>query len=121
MAMTFYMTFLMTPMAMPFAIIFWQDVNILDFVVFAFLGLTSNLAHFSLCKAISIDKLTNVLPFDFTRLIFVGIFSYLLFKDQTNIFDIIGSAIIISINIYLVKSNKATKELIKTKKTQDNI
>ena len=108
---TFYMTYMMAPLALPFAIIYWQEIELEAFLILIMIGLTSNLAHNSMSRAFSKADLSVILPFDFLRLIFISIFAYFLFGDQTNIYDIVGSLVIISSSIFIArKERKATKQ-----------
>jgi drug/metabolite transporter (DMT)-like permease len=99
---TFYMCFFMLPFSIILAMINWQDIVTSQHLLwFAFLGATSNLAHISMVKAFSKSDLTLIMPFDFMRLVFIGIMAYFFFGDITNIYDILGSAIIITSSIYI--------------------
>lgn len=102
-AITFYMALLMTPLSFIFALFNWQSVANIDFIWLALVGLTSNLAHTSLSSAMSKTELTNILPFDFTRLVFISIMAYIFFGDHTEILDVVGSLIIITSSVYIAK------------------
>ena len=106
----FYMSLFSIPLSLPLAIIFWQNISLNNLTWLAFIGLTANFAHICLTKAISLADLTLILPFDFLRLVFIGIFAYILFSDPTNIYDIIGSLIIISSSIYISYREKIVKK-----------
>ena len=112
-AIIFYMSLLITPLALPLAVIYWQSISPIDLMWLAFVGFTSNLAHLALTRAMSGAELSVILPFDFIRLIFVGVFAYIIFGDKTNIYDIIGSAIIISSSIYIAKRELLLKKKVK--------
>ena len=120
-AITFYMTLFITPLALPLAIIFWQDVRPSDFIWFAFIGLTANLSHLALNKALSKAELTAILPFDFIRLIFIGILAYVIFGDKTNIYDVIGAAVIIFSSIYIARRTTKQSRKIQEESLQAEI
>lgn len=120
---TFYMAFMMTPMALIPAVLFWQEVNSYHLFWLGLMGLTSNFAHTALSKALSKTDVTAIMPYDFIRLVFVGLLAYLIFNDQTNIYDILGSVVIIGSNIYIshretlkrkqeVKNSKALRRIL---------
>ena len=106
----FYMSLFSIPLSLPLAIIFWQDITLNSLIWLAFIGLTGNLAHICLTKAIALADLTLILPFDFLRLVFISIFAYILFSDPTNIYDVIGSVIIITSSIYISAREKMVKK-----------
>jgi drug/metabolite transporter (DMT)-like permease len=107
----FYMSLFSVPLSLPLAIIFWQDINLYYLLWFAFIGFTANLSHICLTKAISLANLTVILPFDFIRLVFTSILAYIIFKDPTNIYDIIGATIIIGSNVYISYRENKVKDI----------
>jgi drug/metabolite transporter (DMT)-like permease len=96
----FYMNLMMLILSFPLVIIFWQYIKIIDLKWFFLLGMTSNLSHYALAKALSLTDITKIMPFDFLRLLFVSICSYYLFNDITTIYEIIGSIVILSAVFY---------------------
>ncbi|MBT4989753.1 MAG: DMT family transporter [Rickettsiales bacterium] len=110
-SITFYMVLFMTPMSLPFALFYWQDVYIYDWFILAAIGAMSNLSHFALTKAMSSTELSNILPIDFTKLIFVSIFAWFLFDEHVSANEVIGSIIIIGSNIYLAYRDRQKNNL----------
>ena len=98
----------MTPLAFPIALMNWQNIAPMDYIWLVLIGLTGNIAHIAMTKSFINVELTTILPFDFMRLVFVGILSYIIFGDVTNLYDIAGSIIIIGSSIYI-----ARREIIK--------
>ncbi|MBT4921482.1 MAG: DMT family transporter [Rickettsiales bacterium] len=105
-SITFYMVLFMTPMSLPFALFYWQEVYIYDWLILIAIGAISNLSYFTLTKAMSSTELSNILPIDFTKLIFVSVFAWILFDEHLTTNEIVGSAIIISSNIYIAYREK---------------
>ena len=120
---TFYMASMMMPIALIFAVFNWQIIELNHVIWLLLIGLTSNFAHNALSKSLSLADVTAIMPYDFIRLVFVGIFAYILFNDQTNIYDILGSLVIITSNIYIsYRENKLKKlDLAKVKKIKSLI
>jgi len=109
----FYMNLMMLILVAPFLFIYWQDIKISDLKWLFLLGLTSNMSHYALAKALSLADISVIMPFDFIRLIFVSIFSYILFNDVTTIYDIIGSLVILTIVFYTAfNESKSVKKNI---------
>ncbi|MBL6621608.1 MAG: DMT family transporter [Rickettsiales bacterium] len=96
----FYMNLMMLILVAPLLYIYWQDIKTSDLKWLFLLGLTSNMSHYALAKALSLADISVIMPFDFIRLIFVSIFSYILFNDVTTIYDVIGSLVILTIVFY---------------------
>ena len=99
--MIFYMSFFMAILSLPLLAVFWQNITLEALFWFFVIGVCSNISHIALTKAVARVDLTMILPFDFLRLVFVGIFAYVLFGDYTHIYDILGSLIIISSGVFI--------------------
>lgn len=109
----FYMNLMMLILVAPLLYVYWQDIKISDLKWLFLLGLTSNMSHYALAKALSLADISVIMPFDFIRLIFVSIFSYILFNDITTIYDIIGSLVILIIVFYTAfNESKSVKKNI---------
>ncbi|MFZ8864355.1 MAG: DMT family transporter [Rickettsiales bacterium] len=116
---TFYTAFMMLPFSFIFAIFNWQMIALTHVIWFVLIGFTANVAHNALAKSLSLTDVTAIMPYDFLRLVFIGFFTYFLFNDQTNIYDIAGSIIIIGSSIYLsFRENKFAKKIAKTKELE---
>ena len=109
---TFYMVLFMTPMTFPFALSFFTELNRVDLMIFFAIGVISNFAHYSLTNAMSYTELTNIQPADFTKLIFVSIFAWIIFEEFVSLNEIIGSIIIIGSNIYLAYRQSQKQNLV---------
>ncbi|MDC0857105.1 DMT family transporter [Rickettsiales bacterium] len=100
-SITYYMVLFMTPMSLPFALFFFTKITLSDLMIFFAIGAISNFAHFALTSAIRNTELSNILPVEFTKLIFVSFFAWIIFSEYVTLNEIIGSLIIIGSNIYL--------------------
>lgn len=109
---TFYMVLFMTPMTFPFALSFFTELNRVDLMIFFAIGVISNFAHYSLTNAMSYTELTNIQPADFTKLIFVSIFAWIIFDEFVSLNEITGSIIIIGSNIYLAYRQSQKQNLV---------
>lgn len=110
---TFYMGFLLTPLTFPLACIHWQEMQSEHMFYFALMALTANFAHIYLSKAFQQTDITTILPFDFIRLVFAAIFSYLIFAESIDIYQIIGSIVIISSSVYIAHREQIAKKRAK--------
>lgn len=105
----FYMTLIMFIFSIPFAFLYYQELNFVDLLWFAALGLVSNLSHISMSHAFSKVDLTFLQPFDFLRLVFVSIIAYFAFDEVLDLFTFIGAAIIMVGVIFALPRKKKGK------------
>lgn len=91
----FYMALTIFPLSIPFFIKNFHIPNLKEFVILILIACSSNIAQLFLAKAYKVTKVSVVIPFDFTRLIFASIFSFLLFSEIIKMHTIIGAALII--------------------------
>ena len=79
----FSMILLMTPMTFIPSTYFWKPVD--SFFIFSLLlslAFIATLGNYFWTKAISLSKLTNLMPFDFTKLIFSSILGFIFFQEK---------------------------------------
>jgi len=97
---TYYMAVTMTILAMPLAIIYWENFSYDLIWWFIALGLVSNIFQIALSKAFSLAEISIVQPIDFSRIIFIAIISYFAFGEVIDGWTLIGSIIIMSGVVY---------------------
>ena len=83
-------------MSIPFAVPYYQDLGLIEVVLFIFLGLVSNLTHIYISLSYSKADLSVVQPFDFSRLIFTSLIAYFVFEEVIDLWVVIGSIVILS-------------------------
>ena len=107
----FSMVFLMTPITFIPSTYFWKPIDsfFILFLLFA-LALIATLGNYFWTKAISLSKLTNLMPFDFTKLIFSSILGFTFFQEKI---DFITSVC----GIGLIMCNSLIAGKIKNEKT----
>lgn len=71
----------------------------------------SSIASIGLAYSFSKTKLTILLPFDYTRLIFATTLAFIFYDEIISFDTIIGSALILFASIYVASIRGATKEL----------
>ncbi len=96
----FYMVLFMTPLSLPTALIDWKPISFEWWPYIIGLGLVSMLFQVALSRAISMTEMAVILPYDFTRLIFVATFSYFCFGETLDLWTIIGATIILGSAVY---------------------
>ena len=113
----FYMTLFMIPLSLPFAMATWQTPTAETLLWLVAVAFTANMAQLSLASSYSKADISDVLPFDFSRLIFVSIFSYFIFEQIIDFWTIVGALVIFSSAVYIVKrQSHERKELVRNAK-----
>jgi drug/metabolite transporter (DMT)-like permease len=102
-AMVFIMMLIMTPLTLPAALYSWQTPTINQLIWLVALGIITNESQFCMNKSYKNADMSLVMPFDFSRLIFTSIFAYLFFSEIIDMWTFIGSVIIFSSSIYVVR------------------
>lgn len=76
-----YMAALMTPIALVPALFFWQTPTMHEIGWLAVMGAIGTAIHFLLAHAVREADLSVVMPFDFTKLIWISILGFLVFGE----------------------------------------
>ena len=102
-AVVFFMGVVMAPLSLPFALLQWQVPVGEQWLWLIALGLVSTLFQIALSTAIATTDLVHILPYDFTRLLFVSIFSYFIFQELIDAWTLFGAAIIVTSTVYATR------------------
>ncbi len=87
----------------PFAFWMWQDVTWPLMMMALVIALLGNATNICLCKALALEEMGNVMPFDFFRLLFVGVLAWFFFAEKMDIATAVGAAIILASAVYIVR------------------
>ncbi len=108
----FFMVLLMTPLSFPAAIPYWKNPTLNEWLWIFVLGFVSNYFQIAMSRAFSKTDLTVLLPFDFSRLIFVSIIAYFVFGEIPDAPTYIGATVILGSALYVTYSeSRAHKKL----------
>ena len=99
----FMMVALMAPFSLPVAIYKWQTPNLMELFWLFILGWVSNQAQLCMTQSYKKADITKVLPFDFSRLIFISIMAFFFFNESIDLWTIMGGVVIFYSSFYLVK------------------
>ncbi len=99
----FYTWVMLSLLSIPVAIVTWQTPTLEQWCWIVALGVVSNLAMFSWANAYAKADLVVLMPFDFTRLIFVSVLAYAVFNESVDLLTIIGAIIILCSTTYAAK------------------
>ncbi len=95
-AVVFFMGLIMTPLSIPFLFLHWQMPMGEEWLWLILLGLVSTLFQIALSIAIATTDLVHILPYDFTRLLFVSVLAFFFFNEVLDGWTLIGSLVIIA-------------------------
>lgn len=100
--MVFYMALFMLPWSMVPALFHLQPVTSYQMGLIFLVALFSTLSHLFMARAFVLADMTALMPLDFTRLLFVALFAYILFGETLDIYTLAGAAIIVVSTVYIV-------------------
>ena len=112
----FSMVVLMTPITFIPTIYVWRTPES-SIIIFSLIlvALTATVGNYFWTKSISSSKLTNIMPFDFTKLLFSTLIGLVFFGEQIDKLTIVCGSLLILCNTLMaqnVKSNKNEKSNI---------
>ena len=103
----FSLVVIMTPITFLPSLYVWDTPSdLFVFFLLIMISITATLGNFFWTKAISMTTLTNLMPFDFSKLIFATILGVIFFEEKIDLVTIIcGSGIIICNSLIAKKIN----------------
>ena len=101
----FSLVLIMTPITFLPSLYFWDTPsNFFVFFLLIITAATATLGNFFWTKAISLTTLTNLMPFDFSKLIFATIFGVIFFEEKIDLITIVCGIGIIICNSLIAKN-----------------
>jgi drug/metabolite transporter (DMT)-like permease len=95
-----YATILQTPVALIFALFFWQTPTFEQLVWMAAIGIGGTVAQICLGEAFRHADATLVLPIDFTKLFWASLIGYFFFDQVPEIWIWVGGAVVFAAVFY---------------------
>lgn len=103
----FFLALVIAPLSLVIAIPQWQWIYDWHLIFWlAALGLVSNLFQIAMSYAIATTDLVTILPYDFSRLLFVSVLAYLVFGETLDMVTLLGAAIILGSAVYATQEEK---------------
>ena len=109
-----YMGLLMTPMSLIPALLFWTPPQLADYLWFVVIGLFATIGQISMAKAFESADISAVLPFDFSRLLFVAVFGFFLFGEVPDTFTWVGATVIFLSTLYTAQRETRAVRLFRS-------
>jgi drug/metabolite transporter (DMT)-like permease len=85
------------------AIFVWQTPTGFEWPLLILVGVTAALGQYFSLRSFRIAETTAVMPFDYTRLLFAGLFGYLFFAEVPDGWTLLGCAILIASTLYIAQ------------------
>lgn len=98
-----YMVMLMTPMSLFPALFVWEWPTMAEFGWLAFMGLTGGGAQYLLAQALHEADLSVVMPFDFSKLVWVSLIAFVFFGEVPAWTTWAGGGLIFASGIYIAR------------------
>ena len=121
-AQLFYMLLISSALSLPLALEQWKSLEIWHLKYLVILAVCHLLHSVSFFKALKHGEISAVMPFDYTRLLFTGIMSYVFLNEVLNGYSIVGYCMMVCSGVIFIryealsfssKSKKAKEEKLK--------
>ncbi|MBT6095429.1 MAG: DMT family transporter [Rhodospirillaceae bacterium] len=98
-----YMAALMTPVSLIPALFVWQWPSTTELAWLALMGAIGSSVHFILAQAVRQTELSTILPFDFTKLVWISLIAYVLFGEVPTWATWTGGTLIFISGVYIAQ------------------
>lgn len=102
----FYFSFFSTIAILPFMLIVYKDMSMLQFVYLILAGIFASIGQFGITIAYKYAKAKEISIFDYSNIIFSAIISIVLFNVIPDYLSVIGYIIIFAVSLYMFLYNK---------------
>jgi drug/metabolite transporter (DMT)-like permease len=97
----FYFGSITTVVAAIPAYFVWQMPVDTEWLLLAFVGVSAATAQYCTLRALRVGEASAVMPFDYTRLLFAGLFGYAFFAETPDGWTLVGIAVLVASTLYL--------------------
>ena len=105
--MVFYMGLFMAPVSLIPALFVWVWPSPIGWLYLIGVGTCATSAHLFFNRAFAATDASAVLPFDYTRLLIVAVFGFVLFGEMPSLWTWAGAGTIVAANIYIAQREAA--------------
>jgi drug/metabolite transporter (DMT)-like permease len=99
----FYFAVITTLVAAVPAYFVWQVPLGIEWPLLIFVGAAASLGQYCTLRALRIAEATAVMPFDYTRLLFAGVFGYFFFGEVPDGWTLLGIAVLVGSTLYIAQ------------------
>ena len=105
------MVFIMTPISLIPSLYVWVHPNNLSVVLFLVLiAIFATIGNYLWTKALSLEQLTNLMPFEFSKLIFATLLGLFFFDEKLDYLVIVSAVGLLILNNFLVKEIRSNEK-----------
>ena len=108
----FYMTLFLVFLSLPLAFIHWKDVNSYQWWLIFWIAFFSTVSHLTMTRAFKRVDLVVLMPFDFTRLLFVSILAFIFFDETLDMQTAFGAFVIVASTVYIAHRETRHKQKV---------
>lgn len=102
----FYFSFFSTIAILPFILIVYKEMSMLQFVYLILAGIFASIGQFGITIAYKYAKAKEISIFDYSNILFSAIISIVLFNVIPDYLSVIGYIIIFAVSLYMFLYNK---------------
>ncbi|WP_297713874.1 DMT family transporter [Clostridium sp.] len=102
----FYFSFFSTIAILPFMLIVYKEMSMLQFVYLILAGIFASIGQFGITIAYKYAKAKEISIFDYSNILFSAIISIVLFNVIPDYLSVIGYIIIFAVSLYMFLYNK---------------
>ncbi len=110
MTIMFYYTLWTTVFSAIPAALVWQPPNLQEMGVLTIIGILGVVGQTAMTQGFKLGEATFVIPFDYLRIIFAGLYGIALFKEVPAMVSIAGAAVIIASSFYILRRGTVPDE-----------
>lgn len=96
-----YFGLLVTPMSLVPALFVWTTPTPQLLLWFALIGVAATAGQILMARAFAAAEASAVMPFDFSRLVFVSVFGMVFFDERPDAWTYLGASIILAAAVYI--------------------
>jgi len=97
----FYYGIITTIMSAVPAFFLWQTPTAIEWPMLIFIGVSASFGQYCTLRAFRIGEASAVMPFDYTRLIYAGVFGYAFFAELPDGWTLVGTAVLVASTLYI--------------------
>lgn len=110
----FLQALIMTPLAMPAALYYWQPLSLTDLGLAVLVAFFSLSAHLCLTRAFALSEMVLLMPFEFVRLLMTALLAWWWFGETLDIYTALGALLIVLGSVWsAAESNPKVKRLLR--------
>ena len=102
----FYFSFFSTIVILPFMLMVYKEMSMLQFVYLILAGIFASIGQFGITIAYKYAKAKEISIFDYSNILFSAIISIILFNVIPDYLSVIGYIIIFAVSLYMFLYNK---------------